>query len=704
MENVTISDIAKEAGVSIGTVSNVINKKGNVKIETIRKVEEAAKKLGYVRNENAQVMKKGKSATVLLLVPVLNDAVSPLIVDLLHDLKSTGMELKVIETENFYIVDDLINLLKQGQYKAAICLHSIKDERVLAAIPSNKRITIGYKQKQGNFIEFGIESFLNSLPSIKEYTLIPDQHDFSIYEMIIDEFAKKEHTISVVNLDDSEIPKSFFSLEHKKFIVFSTDMIEKILSFYEGSDTCQPQFILLSCKTGYQLFDSIKVNKFYFSSNELALKIINMIHTLSKDKTVSNYVKETVNLYMTDQQTLKRMDKKTTIKLLLLKNPFSKALKHLAFKFTKETNISIEITDLSFDDLNKRITENRIDEFDLIKLDVSYFPWLGPDLLLNLSNIPEIVELSSQMKDWKNYCYVTNQLLGLPADPSIQMMLYRKDAFDNPIIQKAYSEEFGRPLLPPSTYKDLSNYCEFYQSMTMPERNTPYPLSIVKGSSILLASEFLPYFYSSGGSITYENDMFELSSEAFLDTLNTYRMIRAHSKIENEKWWDSEIKNFNRYKTSMIICYTNHLNQISAIDYNYCSVPGQMPAFGGGVLGILKNSKKIEENTLFFQWLYQYRIQEQLASLGVCIPRTHLFDERNNYRKYPFLSYSSKNFSLGKRIQYLSDNYILNTIELEKIIGDAINLGIENESSDYDILIKIHNQLNSNKRKLIREI
>ena len=42
----TIKDIAREAGVSHGTVSNVINGRGNVSVEKIRLVWQAAEKLG----------------------------------------------------------------------------------------------------------------------------------------------------------------------------------------------------------------------------------------------------------------------------------------------------------------------------------------------------------------------------------------------------------------------------------------------------------------------------------------------------------------------------------------------------------------------------------------------------------------------------------------------------------------------------------
>ena len=50
---VTIKDIAKRAGVAQGTVSNVLNGKGNVRSEKSRRVLEAAHELGYIPNERA---------------------------------------------------------------------------------------------------------------------------------------------------------------------------------------------------------------------------------------------------------------------------------------------------------------------------------------------------------------------------------------------------------------------------------------------------------------------------------------------------------------------------------------------------------------------------------------------------------------------------------------------------------------------------
>ena len=54
MKRVTIYDVAKEAGVSLATVSRVINGSTVVKEPTRERVQEAIEKLGYKPNAIAQ--------------------------------------------------------------------------------------------------------------------------------------------------------------------------------------------------------------------------------------------------------------------------------------------------------------------------------------------------------------------------------------------------------------------------------------------------------------------------------------------------------------------------------------------------------------------------------------------------------------------------------------------------------------------------
>ncbi len=61
MSKPTIKDVAREAGVSIGTVSNALNGGRYVNIKTKEKVMEAVKKLQYIPNLNGKYLKTGST-------------------------------------------------------------------------------------------------------------------------------------------------------------------------------------------------------------------------------------------------------------------------------------------------------------------------------------------------------------------------------------------------------------------------------------------------------------------------------------------------------------------------------------------------------------------------------------------------------------------------------------------------------------------
>lgn len=66
--NIKMSDIAKEAGVSISTVGRVVNNSGYVSEEVRQRVENAVKELGYVPNAMARTLKQQKSGIIGSLV------------------------------------------------------------------------------------------------------------------------------------------------------------------------------------------------------------------------------------------------------------------------------------------------------------------------------------------------------------------------------------------------------------------------------------------------------------------------------------------------------------------------------------------------------------------------------------------------------------------------------------------------------------
>jgi LacI family transcriptional regulator len=71
-DRVTIYEVAKAAGVSLATVSRVINNQSNVTLNTKRKVEETIARLGYKPNALAQGLATNRTTNIGIVIPDVN--------------------------------------------------------------------------------------------------------------------------------------------------------------------------------------------------------------------------------------------------------------------------------------------------------------------------------------------------------------------------------------------------------------------------------------------------------------------------------------------------------------------------------------------------------------------------------------------------------------------------------------------------------
>lgn len=99
---VTIKDVARESGVSISTVSNVINNVDNVSEDTRKKVFETIEKLNYAPNANARFLRMPKKNILgLFLSSIQGDFYKTLVQALHFQCKTAGYMLNIyISNEN----------------------------------------------------------------------------------------------------------------------------------------------------------------------------------------------------------------------------------------------------------------------------------------------------------------------------------------------------------------------------------------------------------------------------------------------------------------------------------------------------------------------------------------------------------------------------------------------------------------------------
>ena len=73
----TMKDVAKRAGVSLGTVSNVLNNRSTVLPENRERVLKAVDELNFKANEVARSLKTKSSRDIALIIPDISNPFYP---------------------------------------------------------------------------------------------------------------------------------------------------------------------------------------------------------------------------------------------------------------------------------------------------------------------------------------------------------------------------------------------------------------------------------------------------------------------------------------------------------------------------------------------------------------------------------------------------------------------------------------------------
>lgn len=107
MAKVTIQDVAREAGVALGTVSNALNHPDKVRPETLKTVQGAMDRLGYTPNQSARLLAGGKQASFGLVLPRLDHGFSLQIANGAHsEARRYGYDLLIANADNDDILED----------------------------------------------------------------------------------------------------------------------------------------------------------------------------------------------------------------------------------------------------------------------------------------------------------------------------------------------------------------------------------------------------------------------------------------------------------------------------------------------------------------------------------------------------------------------------------------------------------------------
>ncbi len=706
---VTIKDIAREAGVSHGTVSNVFNKTNKVSIKKIRAVEEAARKLGYIPNYEAKKLRKGSLEVVSLILPSLEiDKYRDFHETLRTDLESAGFSIDLSITHDIENIEEsVLEKIAQSSLAAIVsvtCLSS-RAEKLYSQFACPVFFVDRQVEKREG--EYGFAGFdlEKTGKDISEHILSKGYKEvaffsspskfcddailFSLLKKALDGRVRFIRYSSDINLS---VVKAFAIIKDMPGVdlVVATssvraDAFQTVLNI---SGFCKkPEIIALS--------SSYKFPHPHYKTYQLDYSLI--AKCISK-AIIKGKISKTIEMpkgFPFSFAGIKNIGPKK-LTLLTLPSPSIDALSALLPMLRDVTGIELSIFSAPYDEVIKHVRmQSPLFHHDLIRFDIAMVDEMKREHLRPLNNLGISKIISSELveyghSDLSNYA--------IPFEPSSLIMLYRTDLFSDTLLGRMYYEKYRKKLEVPKTLEDYARVSEFFTRSINPESPMLYGTTAASGHTTTLSNNFL-VFALSNNAIGEEKGKIIIDKERLSESIEFFLRIVKCSNPVSPSWWEACVQDFALGQAATVITYSNHINYLMNSKHSNVVgrvgatvIPGGATLLGGGMLGISKYSECIDECLRFIEWYYSDDISSAVTMLGGTSPLKAVYDDPSNQMTFPWLNVAKESLSIGVRGFKRYDK--LSIGEFETIVGSAIQQAIIGRLSAEETASMIEEQIN----------
>lgn len=673
----TIKDIAREAGVSHGTVSNVFNKTGKVSVEKIRLVEEAAKRLGYVPNFQAQQLRQGTPTSVAVILPSLYEySYLDFYSALQLSLQSLGYEVSVYTTNDVAGTEESIAERLPRSSLAAVVTISCLGERCFSCY-EEMACPVIYVDRKPDQIKpghgFAAFDFSAAGRTIGEYILKKQWKKVAVFSDIdamrfthgffvgfisslSDTSLQIRHYTSDFNLS---VSKAFdiaqANVDFDVIIATSALRADAVVSAFRLSAKAQPPIIALGI---FNTALSPRLFAYELDYSQMGARISDLLaaHLQKKKALPANTILPAKGFPFQFPQIVRQSLKPLT--MLALDTPSTSALEKLLPMFQSVSGIELKMVTVPYDDLFNQIKLlNPNFTYDLVRMDVAWLDSLGKNTYLPLKEAGiTSKDLPQRLirRAYDNYSLVEDDMYSLPFDPSVQILLYRKDLLGDAKLSRAFYERYHEPLCIPQTVEQYLKVAEFFTKEFNPDSPTLYGTTTTNGASATAASDFLPFYLARSGGICDSYGHVRLDSPEMVHALEQYRsMVRFSTQ---QLWWRDSVQQFAGGNVATASIYSNHTAYVMNSKYSNVVgtvgasvIPGGHPLLGGGIIGISRYSDNIEACRQFFHWYYSPDVASLIVRLGGTSPLVDAYNDFKNFSIFPWLGASKKSFDIGTR-------------------------------------------------------
>lgn len=162
--------------------------------------------------------------------------------------------------------------------------------------------------------------------------------------------------------------------------------------------------------------------------------------------------------------------------------------------------------------------------FDLISTHIKYAPSQA-QALLPLDHLLSAHEIARFLTAPLDHSRVGGELVQLPRHTDTRLLLYRRDWFEDPVMQRRFAEQYARPLTVPETWDDLLDVAAFF---TQPPDRFGFAFT---GQPSGLFGTFYELLCMAGGSLFDDTGHPDLTSTAARWALGYLRTLHVERRV-----------------------------------------------------------------------------------------------------------------------------------------------------------------------------
>lgn len=745
----TIYDVAKQAHVSVGTVSNYLNNKyvGTARSEAIK---EAIERLHYVPNQVARALKVSQSRQIMLILPNISEGIySELAATIITQMSENGYQVRLEFTgDSPRREQKLMELCFATTYTAIIlCTCRPAETEIFEQLQRIKPLLF-LLRKPENLADYCFLGFDN-FDIVKRITgwflhageasvgLWTGPKDFSCERACIKAFeqAYRDAELSCPEASIYSLPTNkellfrqattlFASNNYPKLIIASSRLIADAII-----EAAYYQNIILN-----QNISIISLGEGKWSNAEQLycnLSTVRSVQGLAQE--ACRYLMECVQSPGTYEKRVRQIRDEFSVARLTgildtlkpipsikhMRAPSKRlrvvcadcdtgvlSIQYLAPYIAEQSGIDIDLQLLPvYDLLPMTLGECGDSDYDIVHLDNSWMQQVVSKGIIK--DISEYFEQRPALANdlvpnlVKSTATIQGRVYGAPSLLCSQMLFYRSDLFEDPVVCNQFSEMYGRPLAPPTTWFELLLIARFFTRSLNPKSPCKYGLIMGMRDAEMMLTEVFPRMWAYGGNVFDDYGNVTLYSDENLQAIRNYiDCLHCCDPAFREILLPQFPVRFAEGNTAMIIAYDIHacnlmnFNSSKVLDkIGFAQIPGGRSVMGGWNFCVNAQSEKVDLCYKFFDAFFSPELAIPYTLLGGGSPRRNVVCSPEVVSMYPWLQFSSEIFQQSTH-RVVPQGYGFSNppeAEVERLLANVVYGAIENPKR-LDALLRLAEQ------------